>query len=367
MPNRMIRDEILESERVLSLPADVRWFFLSVLLTADDLGLFEATDFKLARRATLSPDQAGRFLSMLVDADLVRMYVVERRRYGFIPRFRQKLQIRKSKCPLPPASLFSDDEDMQKKAAAVQRGLDGGIVGAFGKEWDELRQQVFARDGFACIRCRESEGLHAHHLKPQSDGGEHVLSNLTTLCASCNAWVRNNAERVKEIKDLALGLDAAQMLGSIAANAGHRPESESEEKKKEYQETSSRSLVAVAGAAVPPPMPDCPHLAILALWAESLPALPQHSPDMWNGARAKSLRQRWRETATRKGWKTPDEGLAYFRRLFAYVGKSRFLTGQCPPREQGGEPFAATLEFIVTASKWRRLHEGAYHRDEATA
>jgi hypothetical protein len=114
MPNRMIRDEILESERVLSLPADVRWFFLSVLLTADDLGLFEATDFKLARRATLSPDQAARYLSMLVDVDLVRLYMVDGKRYGFLPRFRQRLQIKRSRYPLPPAALVKDDDAFNK-------------------------------------------------------------------------------------------------------------------------------------------------------------------------------------------------------------------------------------------------------------
>jgi hypothetical protein len=115
MPNRMIRDEILESERVLSLPADVRWFFLSVLLTADDLGLFEATAFKLARRATLSPDQVARFLQLLIDVDLVRLYVVDRKQYGFVPRFRQRIQIKRSRHPLPPEALTADDDDALSK------------------------------------------------------------------------------------------------------------------------------------------------------------------------------------------------------------------------------------------------------------
>jgi hypothetical protein len=91
--------------------------------------------------------------------------------------------------------------------------------------------------------------------------------------------------------------------------------------------------------------------------------MPQHNPDMWDGSRADSLRQRWRETAQRKGWTTQDEGVAYFRKLFAYVGTSEFLIGQKPAREPGGRPFVADLEFVVTASKWRRLHEGKYHNE----
>lgn len=107
--NRMIRGEVLESERVLALPYEARWFYWSILLTADDLGLFEAGDFKLARNATMAPAQAGLYLQMLADTDLVRLYIVDGKRHGFLPRFRQRLQIKRSKFDLPPAALVADD------------------------------------------------------------------------------------------------------------------------------------------------------------------------------------------------------------------------------------------------------------------
>lgn len=115
MANRMIRDEILESEVVLGLPAEVRWFYMAVLLTADDLGLFEATTFKLARRATTGVDQSARFLQMLADADLVRLYLVDGKQFGFVPKFRQRLQIKRSRHPLPPLALVDDDADALNK------------------------------------------------------------------------------------------------------------------------------------------------------------------------------------------------------------------------------------------------------------
>jgi hypothetical protein len=62
--------------------------------------------------------------------------------------------------------------------------------------------------------------------------------------------------------------------------------------------------LVVDGLKAKPRIPDCPHQAVLALWAEVLPAMPQHSPAMWRGTRAKHLQVRWREsTSARPLWK----------------------------------------------------------------
>ena len=113
--------------------------------------------------------------------------------------------------------------------------------------------------------------------------------------------------------------------------------------------------------------PDCPHQAVLAVWAETLPSMPQHSAAHWRGSRADHLRARWRETAVEKGWTTQQQGLDYLRRLFAYVGASPFLTG----REHGRDrrPFFVELAWLVEPTNWAKVIEGKYHatRDEATA
>lgn len=115
VPNRLVREGLMESEAVLSLPVEGRWLFVIILLSADDIGLFEATEFKLARRAEVSRDLAGKLMTMLVDADLVRLYEVDGKRYGFIPKFRQRVQIKLAKHPIPPASLYQDDADALNK------------------------------------------------------------------------------------------------------------------------------------------------------------------------------------------------------------------------------------------------------------
>jgi hypothetical protein len=112
-------------------------------------------------------------------------------------------------------------------------------------------------------------------------------------------------------------------------------------------------------------LPDCPHLDVLALWAEVLPAMPQHSPEHWTGARADHLRTRWRETAALKGWAQPGDGLQYLRKLFGYVGQSPFLTGRTKSRDPLKRPFVIELEWLVLPSNWAKVHEGKYHTTEA--
>ena len=111
-------------------------------------------------------------------------------------------------------------------------------------------------------------------------------------------------------------------------------------------------------------LPDCPHLAVLALWAEVLPHLPQHNPSLWKGARSAHLRARWRETAAEKRWQSEADGLTYFRRLFGYVGQSQFLTGRTST--QGGRPpFVAELAWLVMPMNWAKTVEGKYHPEAA--
>lgn len=115
MPNRLIRDGLLESEAVLSLPVEARWLYVSILLSADDVGLFDATPFRLARRADVRREMADKLVQMLSDVDLIRLYEVDGKRYGFIPKYGQRLQLRRHKHPVPPMALLQGDSDAIKK------------------------------------------------------------------------------------------------------------------------------------------------------------------------------------------------------------------------------------------------------------
>jgi len=138
-----------------------------------------------------------------------------------------------------------------------------------------------------------------------------------------------------------------------------QPEPEPEPKK----EISKLSLALARPPAEA--MPDCPHQEILLLWTEVLPSMPQHIPHEWKGARADHLRVRWKETAALKNWTAKDEGIAYFRKLFAHIGRSPFLTGRARQTDPSKRPFVIELEWLVNPMNWAKVHEGKYHQDAA--
>lgn len=367
MPNRVIRDGLLDSEAILTCPTEARWLFLTICLQADDIGFFEATPFKLARKADLDVKLTGKLLLLLAEEDLIRPYTHEGKQYGFIPRFRQRIQVRKLKFPLPPKCIYEDDPDAAQKIAALH--VEEGPVGAYGKDWEVLRLQVFERDGKRCLRCGATENLTAHHLTPKSEGGKHEADNLCTLCNSCNAWARNNKARCNEIKDLVRRSDTGQILPSNCSDTAQRPEAEAEA---EYVLHPSTKDV-VDDASAPPTktrktkaqtlgqyvVPDCPYSEVVALYHEHLPML--RRVDIISEQRKRHLQARWRAVcADIKGDKAA--GLDWFSWFFKRVAESKFLTGKVASRDADKAPFTAHFDWLMTPEKFIRVCEGFYNR-----
>jgi 5-methylcytosine-specific restriction endonuclease McrA len=67
-----------------------------------------------------------------------------------------------------------------------------------GRKFEEKRLEVLERDGHECRYCGMTNeehikrddmfgvGLHVHHIIPTSEGGDHSLDNLVTVCAACH-------------------------------------------------------------------------------------------------------------------------------------------------------------------------------------
>ncbi len=49
-----------------------------------------------------------------------------------------------------------------------------------------LRQQVYDRDGRACVECGRRDNLSLDHIRPMSKGGGYDIRNLQTMCRPCN-------------------------------------------------------------------------------------------------------------------------------------------------------------------------------------
>lgn len=129
MPSRIVRDTLLESDRWLSLanPAE-RLAYVALLLKADDLATADASDGQLIRlwRETCNAkgkEDAARILQALVDADLVRVYEADGKRFVFIPRFRQRFRAATFRRPPPPENLLHDETDILKNVRQIKERL----------------------------------------------------------------------------------------------------------------------------------------------------------------------------------------------------------------------------------------------------
>lgn len=84
----------------------------------------------------------------------------------------------------------------------------------FGDDLEQLRRQVFERDGYRCTDERDGERCgrfvtwegtfagHMHHIIPRGKRGDDSMSNLVTLCPGCHSrlhvrpklrWIRKTA------------------------------------------------------------------------------------------------------------------------------------------------------------------------------
>lgn len=115
MPDRLIRDELLESERWLRLKDNAdRLAFIALLLKADSYGNFSADSFRLMRLwrdfGINNEPHACKTLTELADADLVRLYEVDGKAYLHIPRFGQRARYFKRVFPISPWTIEHKQE-----------------------------------------------------------------------------------------------------------------------------------------------------------------------------------------------------------------------------------------------------------------
>lgn len=119
MPDRLIREGILNSEPVnsLSWPAEV--FYRRLMSVVDDFGRFDGRvvvlrgslyNLKLDR---VSVPDVAKWIRECETAGLVRMYAVEGKQYVEIPKFHQRLKTMRSRWPPPgdnPTSPYRREE-----------------------------------------------------------------------------------------------------------------------------------------------------------------------------------------------------------------------------------------------------------------
>jgi hypothetical protein len=97
-------------------------------------------------------------------------------------------------------------------------------------------------------------------------------------------------------------------------------------------------------------LPDCPHQGIINIYHEELPTMPRVVE--WTPARRAFLSARWKE-------KTERQNIEWWRKFFAYIAKSDFLTGKTK------NPFmGCNLEWIIRPSNFVKIIEGNYENEK---
>lgn len=122
MPNRILREGLLESEAIDLLDAEAERFFVRLMLRADDFGRYHANPAMLANmlfplRRDIEPKMVENWLNQCAKAKLLRVYQVEGRCCLEIAKFGGKPRALQSKFPQPPAvceQMRADDSGCEQ-------------------------------------------------------------------------------------------------------------------------------------------------------------------------------------------------------------------------------------------------------------
>lgn len=303
MPNRIIRDALLDSEKYDALPLEARLAFFEILLRADDYGLIPLAHLWLRRHCPTFDGRSAEFadgiLSGLADQDLIRVYTADGKRFAFIPQFGNRPQAIAPKYPVPPESLTRGAiADAQRQAKNLPRTLK-----------------------------RQLE-------RNQRDSGFEQGSNpVPTLLESPEYETEYETETETDNKG-----STTKPHADLAASGS----------------AAVLDLVEVQPKAATPP--DCPFDEILAAYREILPTC-RGVVDL-SPTRRDHIRARWRQVWADERFDTPD-GIAFFRRFFGLVAASRFLTGRTQPTP-GRKPFLASLPWLMNPENFLKVLEGNF-------
>ncbi|MFA5089387.1 MAG: hypothetical protein WC552_10185 [Candidatus Omnitrophota bacterium] len=114
MPNRILREGILASERMARLSWAEEVFYRRLMSVVDDFGRYDgrpaiirAACYPLALNKATEAD-IGKWILATVEAGLVSVYSVDGREYIQLLNFRQQTRAKRSKFPAPPEEKTAD-------------------------------------------------------------------------------------------------------------------------------------------------------------------------------------------------------------------------------------------------------------------
>ncbi len=263
MPNRILREGILTSERVNLLSCEAEVFYRRLMSVVDDYGRFHAHPALL--RAALFPlklESVGQgvmegLLADVEQAGLVRLYEVGGKRYLEMQDFRQQVRAKESKYPSPDACGNPAPEParqmpgMCKASAHLDEGGGEGVSVCEGEGAGEERAsaappmhvqialalrgqgvaitsahpkaQAWARQGVTVAQVLEAAAI-ARLRKPKGEIAPNYLApiieeilNPQSKAAREPAWWASEAATLAKGSELGLRANPGEAMGDYRA------------------------------------------------------------------------------------------------------------------------------------------------------
>ena len=176
---RNIKPGFFKNELLAEMPPETRLLFMGLWCLADREGRFEDRPKKI--KMELFPCDSFSIedsLALLAKDGFLLRYEVDGKRYAQVVNF--------TKHQMPHHKEVPSDIPAPPGCAQVTR-----------HSYDvpaKVREEVFARDGNACLKCGALEGLSIDHIQPLGSGGDNSTNNLQTLCTSCNSSKGNTTK-----------------------------------------------------------------------------------------------------------------------------------------------------------------------------
>jgi hypothetical protein len=170
--SRNIKPGFFKNEILAELSPETRLLFIGLWCIADREGRFEDRPKKIKMELFAADDfSVSDSLDQLASSGFLVRYEVDRRKYVQIVNFiKHQMPHHKevpSDIPAPPGS-----PQVTRHAYDVS---------------PDVRSSVFSRDGMKCLRCGTKDSLSIDHIVSLSQGGDNAITNLQTLCTSCNS------------------------------------------------------------------------------------------------------------------------------------------------------------------------------------
>ena len=153
-----------------------------------------------------------------------------------------------------------------------------------------------------------------------------------------------------------------------------KPLRSQEQEQEQEQEPEQEVLAPTVLVGDKPPTekkakaPTCPFQKIADAWVEATRSLAVPKPVAeWSDARKAAMRARWREKWDLGKYHDEDAGVAYWRKLFAFVEASDFLTGRAAPSFGRDTPFFADIDWVFNQKNLSKIIEGKYVNREPEA